>query len=88
MNHNKFMMLHFLNKSSNNNYSSSKLLILLKGLNQGKLLQDSKSASIIENLRLLTEYLVWGEKNDHRFFELFLEHKALESILSLIKKYK
>lgn len=48
----------------------------------------TKLSLIIESLRILSEYIIWGEKNNSSFFEIFLENKALESIISLIKKYK
>jgi len=36
----------------------------------------------------MTEFQIWGEKNDESFFDFFCENNVLENMLGILKRTK
>jgi protein CLEC16A len=43
---------------------------------------------LIERIRLMTEFQIWGEKNNDSFFDFFCERNILELLLRILKSTK
>jgi len=47
---------------------------------------DKNKDIIIERIREMTEFQLWGEKNNDTFFDFFCEHNVIDLMLRLLKK--
>jgi len=50
----------------------------------GRQLWTSEAQKLVENVRMVTEALVWGEKNDDGLFDLFCERQALAGFVAAL----
>lgn len=57
--------------------------VLLEPENQ--VVNATNKATLIETLRALAELLIWGDQNDPRVFEFFLEHNMLKHFRRILE---
>jgi protein CLEC16A len=52
---------------------------------ENQVVNPTNKATIVETLRALAEILIWGDQNDPRIFELFLEQNMLQHFKRILE---
>jgi len=75
--------------SANLEYEPKNLELIYKDLiKYGEDNPDKNKDIIVERIKQMTEFQIWGERNNESFFEFFCEKNVLEAMLNILKKSK
>ncbi|KAL9643434.1 hypothetical protein ABK040_010049 [Willaertia magna] len=67
-------------------FSLERLNQLCDLMERNKIIDENNSEIIIETLRLIAELLVWGDKHNEKFWDLFLERNILFYFLNVLSQ--
>eukprot|EP00002_Diphylleia_rotans_P040462 TRINITY_DN9594_c0_g2_i1.p1 TRINITY_DN9594_c0_g2~~TRINITY_DN9594_c0_g2_i1.p1 ORF type:complete len:883 (+),score=159.28 TRINITY_DN9594_c0_g2_i1:89-2737(+) len=68
-----------------NRYSLENFQYVVSQLQRNIVATSATHALVIENLRTMTEIIVWGDRNDQRVIDTFLEKSVMGIILEILK---
>ena len=67
-------------------YSLEELQHLHEVLRNNATVTDQNRSSVVEALRAISELMIWGDQNDPRIFEFFLENNLMRHFTAFLEK--
>lgn len=67
-------------------YSLEELQHLHEVLRNNATVTDQNRGSVVEALRAMSELVIWGDQNDPRIFEFFLENNLMRHFTAFLEK--
>lgn len=80
----KFWSNLFAPAPTRERFSLEELRHLHDVLNRNALVTDSNRELVVETLRSVAELMIWGDQNDPRFFDYFLEHNVIAHFSAIL----
>lgn len=81
-------LFHWFGQGGGGKYSMSSLSQLCSQLSKTSLVTERNRDAVVEQLRLLTELLVWGDRHEPAFFEFFLEKRVLSTFWRILAQQR
>ncbi|KAF0985135.1 hypothetical protein FDP41_000174 [Naegleria fowleri] len=67
-------------------FSLEALNKLCDTLEQNKIINDTNAEIVVETLRSISELMVWGDKHNEKFWDLFLERNVFHSFFNVLSQ--
>eukprot|EP00967_Tisochrysis_lutea_P147028 scaffold278589_cov15-Tisochrysis_lutea.AAC.2 len=58
-------------------YTPERLQALYETLHRHPLINDNNKAVVVETVRSIAEFMIWGDQHEPRIFDFFLEHNIM-----------
>jgi protein CLEC16A len=78
--------MSFWSRGKKKRFSLERLKELLANLQKNPIVTDRNKGVLVETLRELAELLVWGDQNDERLFDFFLEKNVFAVLLRVMEQ--
>jgi len=67
----------FASRTGKQQFSLEELHILYDVLDRNPIVSESNRSLVVETIRRAAEFLLWGDQNEPRVFEFFMENNVL-----------
>mmetsp|Transcript_22278 Transcript_22278/g.58078 ORF Transcript_22278/g.58078 Transcript_22278/m.58078 type:complete len:931 (+) Transcript_22278:1608-4400(+) len=67
-------------------YTPERLQALYETLHRHPLINDNNKAVVVETVRSIAEFMIWGDQHEPRIFDFFLEHNIMVYLLNILQQ--
>ena len=78
--------MSFWSRGKKKRFSLERLKELLANLQKNPIVTDRNKGALVETLRELAELLVWGDQNDEKLFDFFMEKNVFAVLLRVMEQ--